>query len=284
MSVRSRLVNASSSPVAHDLLVRGVRIRYTESGSGPLLILLHGYLVSGRDWSRVLPALSEKFRCVVPDLPGFGESEKPADFNYTREGFAETVLDLMAGLDAPRANICGHSMGGSVAMTLAADHPDRVGKLAVINSVSYPFKPPFTAKLVGMPAIGPFIFKTLYNKLIFKDYFKNSVFAPGFKMDEGDLDYFYRCFDRPEARESAYRAFGAATDLTSLVPKVTRVKASTLIIWGELDPMFPISLAQRLSRDILGSQLHTLPGCGHAPPVEQPERTASLLIDHFSGN
>lgn len=264
--------------------MRGVRLRYTEAGTGPLLILLHGYLVSGRDWLRVLPMLSEKFRCIVPDLPGFGESEKPADFNYTREGFAETILDLMAGLDAPRANICGHSMGGAIALTLAADHPDRVNMLAVINSVSYPFKPPLTAKLIGLPGIGPFLFKTLYNKLVFRDYFKNSVFAPGFKLDEGDLDYYYRCFNRPDAREAAYRALGAATDLTSLVPKVTRVRAPTLIVWGELDPMFPVSFAQRLSRDILGSQLHTLPGCGHAPPVEQPERTARLLIDHFSHN
>jgi pimeloyl-ACP methyl ester carboxylesterase len=277
-------VNASPSPVTHDLLVRGVRLRYTEAGTGPLLILLHGYLVSGRDWLRVLPMLSEKFRCIVPDLPGFGESEKPADFNYTREGFAETILDLMAGLDAPRANICGHSMGGAIALTLAADHPDRVNRLAVINSVSYPFKPPLTAKLIGLPGIGPFLFKTLYNKLVFRDYFKNSVFAPGFKLDEGDLDYYYRCFNRPDAREAAYRALGAATDLTSLVPKVIRVRAPTLIVWGELDPMFPVSFAQRLSRDILGSQLHTLPGCGHAPPVEQPERTARLLIDHFSHN
>jgi pimeloyl-ACP methyl ester carboxylesterase len=276
-------VTSSESLAHHDLLVRGVRIRYSEIGSGPLLILVHGYLVSGREWHRIVPALSKKFRLIVPDLPGFGESEKPPEYNYSREGFADTLLDLMAGIDAPRAHICGHSMGGAIAMTLAADHPDRVDRLAVINSVSYPFKPPFTARLVQTPGIGPFIFKTVYNKLIFRDYFKNSVYAPGFKMDEADLDYFYRCFDRPEAREAAYRAFTAATDLTSLVPKVTRVKAPTLILWGELDPMFPVSLAQRLSRDILGSQLHTLPGCGHAPAEEQPERTASLLLEHFSG-
>jgi pimeloyl-ACP methyl ester carboxylesterase len=275
-------VTESVTPTPHDLLIRGVRLRYTEVGSGPLLILVHGYLVSGRCWSRVLPALSEKFRCVMPDLPGFGESEKPGDFNYTREGFAEILLDLMAGLDAPRANVCGHSMGGAVAMTLAAEHPERVEKLAVINSVSYPFTPPFSARLVGVPGLGPFIFKTLYNKMIFRDYFKKSVYAPGFKMDEEDLEYFYRCFDRPEAREAAYRAFPAATDLTSFVPKVTRVRAPTLIVWGELDPMFPVALAQRLSRDILGSTLHTLPGCGHAPPEEQPAQTAALLIDHFA--
>jgi pimeloyl-ACP methyl ester carboxylesterase len=276
-------VNTSTGVTTHDLLVRGVRIRYAERGQGPLLILVHGFLVSGRAFSRVLPALSERFRCIVPDLPGFGESEKPADYDYTREGFADTLLDLMAGLDAPRAHLCGHSMGGAIAMTLAAAHPERVDRLAVINSVSYPFKPPFTGRLVQTPGIGPFVFKTVYNKLIFRDYFKKSVYAPGFKIDEADLDYFYRCFNRPEAREAAYRALGAATDLTSLVPKLTRVKAPTLILWGELDPMFPVALAQRLSRDILGSELHTLPGCGHAPCEEQPERTAELLIAHFAG-
>lgn len=219
---------------------------------------------------------------IIPDLPGFGESEKPADFDYTREGFAETILDLLAGLDAPRAHVCGHSMGGAIALTLAADHPERVDRLAVINSVSYPFKPPFTGRLVQLPGIGPFVFKKLYTRPVFKDYFRKSVYAPGFVMDEEAFEYFYRCFDRPDARDAAYRALPAATDLSSLTPKVTRVRAPTLIVWGELDPMFPVSFAQRLHRDILGSELHTLPGCGHAPPEEQPARTAELLIEHFS--
>ncbi len=249
--------------------------------TAPLLVLIHGYLVGGRCWSYIAPKLSEHFRVVMPDLPGFGESEKAVDYPYTREAYAETILDLLAGLDAPRAHICGHSMGGAIALTLAADHADRVNKLAVINSVSYPFKPPFAGRLAAMPWIGEFMIKRLYKKAVLRDYFTKSVYAPGFKMDEEMFSYFYQCFDRPEARESAFRAFPAATDLSSLTPKVTRVKAPTLILWGELDPMFPVSFAQRLARDILGSELHTLPGCGHAPPEEQPEKTAALLLEHF---
>jgi pimeloyl-ACP methyl ester carboxylesterase len=270
-------------PGSHDLIVRGVRVRYTELGakSSPLLLLIHGYLVSGRCWSLVAPKLAEHFRVVMPDLPGFGESEKPIDYNYTREGFAETILDLLAGLDAPRAHICGHSMGGAIALTLAADHAERVNKLAVINSVSYPFKLPLAGRLAAIPGLGEFMIKRLYKKAVLRDYFKKSVYAPGFKMDEEMFSYFYSCFDRPESRESAFRSFAASTDLSSLTPKVTRVKAPTMILWGEMDPMFPVSLAQRLSRDIIGSQLHTLPGCGHAPPEEQPEKTAALLLEHF---
>src|SRR5688572_18304952 len=115
-------------------MLRGLRVRYAEAGSGPPLVLVHGFLVSHREWLPILPFLTKRFRCILPDLPGFGGSEKrsPNDYPYTRESFAETVADVMSALEVPRAHVCGHSMGGSVAITLAADRPEMVDKLVLI--------------------------------------------------------------------------------------------------------------------------------------------------------
>ena len=109
-------MTATTELTPHDLLIRGVRVRYFEAGSGPPLVLIHGFLVNHKEWALVIPGLAKHFRVIAPDLPGFGESERPAEFRYEREGYAEVVRDLIAGLDIPRAHIAGHSMGGAIAL------------------------------------------------------------------------------------------------------------------------------------------------------------------------
>lgn len=268
-------------PTPHDLLIRGVRVRYFEAGHGPPVVLVHGFLVNSREWALITPGLARHFRVIAPDLPGFGESERPVNYPYTREGYAETVCDLLAGLEISRAHVVGHSMGGAIALVLAADHPERVDKLAVINTVSYPFELPLKGRLPLLPIVGPLVFKYLYNRPLFHDYFKRNVFAPGFKYDRATVDAYYRAFDPPDAREAAYRVLQSMTDLSSLGPKIAKVRAPTLIVWGELDPMFPVSFGARLAREIPNARLETLPGCGHAPPEEMPERTVDILSRHF---
>jgi pimeloyl-ACP methyl ester carboxylesterase len=276
-------VSDTTSPKPHDLLIRGVRVRYFEMGDGPPVLLIHGFLVNSKEWSLVMPGLAKHFRVIAPDLPGFGESERPYEFRYEREGYAETVRDLLAGLDIPRAHVAGHSMGGAVAIVLAADHPECVDRLALINTVSYPFDVPLKGRLPLLPVVGPLLFKHLYTRALFHDYFKSNVFAPGFKYDKAAVDAYYRAFDPPDARDAAYRVLHSTVDLASLGPKIPKVRAPTLVLWGELDPMFPVSFGQRLGREIPNARVETLAGCGHAPPEEMPERTVEILTRHFLG-
>jgi pimeloyl-ACP methyl ester carboxylesterase len=116
---------------------------------------------------------------------------------------------------------------------------------------------------------------------VFHSYFRNSVFAPGFAYDRKAVDAYYDAFKTADAREAAYRVLPNTTDLTSLVPKIGRVRAPTLVVWGESDPMFPVALGMRLARDLQHARLETIPGVGHAPPEESPARTAELLLRHF---
>ena len=100
-------------------------------GNGPPVVLLHGLFVDHRIWDGVTAALAEEFRVVAPDLPGFGESEKPGPsrFDYGVDAFAEAIADLYAGLEIGRAALVGHGLGAAIALTVAARHPELVSHL-----------------------------------------------------------------------------------------------------------------------------------------------------------
>lgn len=273
-----------SPSTTHTLRIRDLQIHVTELGSGPPLLLVHGFLVHHGEWLPVLPELATRFRCIAPDLPGCGLSDKlaPGRFPYTRESFAETLVGVLDALGVDQAHVAGHSMGGSVALTLAADHAERVARLAVIDTACYPFPVPLKGRLPLVPGLGSFIFKRLYGRALFFDYFKNEVWSGRPGMDQERVQDFYDAFTPAEAREAAFATLRNTVDLSTLVPKIPRVQADTLVLWGSEDRIFPASLAHRLVRELPRARLSILEGCGHAPNEQRPEETAAQLLEHFT--
>lgn len=268
-----------------DVLLRGMRVHYKEVGEGPPLVLIHGFLVSHREWVPVLPHLAPHFRCVIPDLPGFGASEKrdPTQYPYTRDSFAETVADLMSALDITKAHVAGHSMGGGIALTLTADRPELVNKLCVVDSMCYPFDLSLKAKLPFVPGIGALIFKKFYGRSLFHDYFKNDVWSGHPGIDMGAVNAYYDDFNPPDARDAAFAALQITQELASLGPKIGRIKKNTLVVWGDDDRVIPLGLGQRLAREIPGARLRVVEKSGHAPNEEHPAEVASMMLEHFQG-
>jgi pimeloyl-ACP methyl ester carboxylesterase len=269
-----------------DVLLRGLRVRYAEAGEGPPLLLVHGFLVSHKEWLPLLPLLARRFRCIAPDLPGAGASEKrgPDGFPYTREAFAETLVALLSALGIGRAHVCGHSMGGGVAIVLSADHADRVERLSLIDPDSYDFPMPWKGKVPLLPVVGPLVFKHLYQRPIFRDYFKNDVWSGHPGLDLARVDEYYEDFNALGAREAAYATFTRTVTRHGVIEsRIPRVKARTLIVWGTEDRIFPVSLAHRLVREMPDASLQLLPGIAHAPNEERPEEVAELLSAHHLG-
>ncbi len=116
-----------------------VTLSVHRAGKGAPLILLHGFPQNHSCWTKVAPALSERFDVIVPDLRGYGESEAPADDEahtaYSKRRMAADIVALMDALDLPRAGVLGHDRGGRVAYRLALDHPGRVSRLGVVEVV-----------------------------------------------------------------------------------------------------------------------------------------------------
>lgn len=266
-----------------DMNVHGLRVRYAEVGSGPPLVLIHGILVSHKEWLPVLPILAKKYRCIVLDLPGFGGSEKPPKgrYPYTREAFAETVADVLSALGVTKAHVCGHSMGGSVALAFAADRSELVDKLCVIDSACYPFDVPLKGRIPLLPVLGPLVFKKLYGRNLMRAYFRDEVWSGRPGLDVRRVDEYFDDFDPPDARDAAYEALKSTVDLASLGPKIARIRKPTLVIWGDDDRLFPITIAERLVRAIPGARLEVIANSGHAPNEQHPEATAKLLCDFF---
>ena len=104
-------------------------------GHGEPLLLIHGLAGSGADWAFQVAALEKRFRVIVPDLPGSGHSPPPRD-EYAIAGFATVLWSLLDHLGVSRANIIGFSLGGAVALEMAAQRPTRVPRLGLINSLA----------------------------------------------------------------------------------------------------------------------------------------------------
>jgi len=124
------------------------------------VILIHGLFVDHQSWDLVMPELAETFRVIAPDLPGFGASEKPppSRFPYGIEAFAEAIADLYAGLELGPAAVVGHALGGAVALTLAARHPELVSKLVLIDTLCYDSGTGRYGELALLPFVGGLIF------------------------------------------------------------------------------------------------------------------------------
>jgi pimeloyl-ACP methyl ester carboxylesterase len=265
--------------IARDVAARGARIRFVEAGSGPPLLLVHDYLASRVTWSDVLPRLAETFHVVVPDLPGFGESEKPSPsrYRYDFDGFSESLVDLVAALGLGRVSICGHAMGGAVALTLAASYAHVVHKLVLVNPLVYPpQRPDALSRIAGIPVLGPLVFKQLYGRALFRRRFLGGARSSATGTASGRVDRLFELFDAPAAREAAYATMCAMLDTRPLTASVPRVTAPTLVAWGRANLASPVEYGRRLARELGGARFEVF-DCGSSPAEECPDAFSSAV-------
>jgi pimeloyl-ACP methyl ester carboxylesterase len=229
---------------------------------------LHDYLSSHAAWDDVIEPLARHFHVIAPDLPGFGESEKPppSRYAYGFDAFSESVADLIAALRPGRVSLCGHAMGGSVALTLAANHGHLVDKLLLVNPLVYPVRPDAFTRLATVPLLGALAFKQLYGRAIFKSRFARR----STRLPAGRVDQLFDLFNVPAAREAAYATMLSMLDTRPLMASVPRVTAPSLVAWGRGDRANPVDHGRRLARELRGARFEVFE-CGHSPAEECPE-------------
>ncbi|HZS35190.1 MAG TPA: alpha/beta fold hydrolase [Polyangia bacterium] len=249
------------------------RIFVHRAGRGEPLVLIHGFFVSHWYFRHVLPRLAEKHDVIALDLPGFGESDRPAPdkFNYDLPSFAGVVAEVMDALSLPRADVLGHSMGGGVALTLAARDPDRVSRLALCCATVYPIAIPAEGKLLLQPVVGPFLWRHAFRKADIKRVMiRDQVRDPRFADDEF-VDYYWARLNRPGGREATYASMQAIAALADSNADPGRVTAPTLVLWADEDRIVPLAHGKRLQRAIAGAELRVVPASGHMPFLERPD-------------
>lgn len=260
------------------------RVFVHRSGEGPPLVLIHGYLVSHFYFKPVIAELGKHFEVIALDLYGHGESDRPAPdkFGYDLPALADLVAATLDALGLPKAHVWGHSMGGAVALSLAARHPGKIDRLLLEDAAFYPVPLPFIGKVVLMPVVGRLIFTNLYSRRDFAAFERTAYTDPSLFSEEA-IDYYWERFNRAGGRAALYATFKhTITALDDHSADPARIKAPTLIVWGEDDKIVPVAHGRRLATEIAGARLEVLK-CGHVPHEEGIESLLTVALPFLAG-
>lgn len=245
-----------------------IHVRDTGPRDAPALILLHGFGASLHTWDPWAESLQDRFRVIRFDLPGSGLSPPDSTGDYTDTRAMTLINGLMqqAGLDT--ASLIGNSVGGRIAWTFAARHPDRVEGLVLISPDGFA-SPGFE---YGNPPEVPAVMKMMRYAL--PRFMLRSNIAVGYAdpaaLTEAAVTRYHDLMLAPGARD-AMLARMEQTVLTDPVPSLERIAAPTLLVWGEQDDMIPFANAADYRRHIADVRLVSFPALGHLPHEEDPQ-------------
>jgi pimeloyl-ACP methyl ester carboxylesterase len=265
----------------------GVRLSTYVIGKGSPLVLLHGMGASKLSWVPLLSPLSEHHRLVAPDLPGHGDSDKPAA-DYSPRFYARVVRHFLDAMDVDQAIIVGNSMGGRIGVELALRSPNRVKALVLLCAAApglrwrylLSFTRVFPSEFAGIP----FPFRERWMERVLRGLFGR---PEDLAVDVVPLAAreFIRVHREPRARVAFLSSLRHVVT-ESKAPfwaALRRVKQPALVIVGDQDRLVPSRLGVRLAHSLPSSELLLLPGVGHIPQFEATEDTVAA-IDRFLGS
>lgn len=258
--------------------VDGLALAYLETGSGEPVLLLHGYPESHHAWRHQLEPLARTRRVIAPDWFGWGASEKRLDVPYDLEteiGRLEQVLDAF---ELPAADLIGHDYGGVLALGLATRKPERVRRLAVLNSRAHGSFP------------GGWWLMNLSMELMARTPLVCGLlarFAPLHRLHR--WMFSDACFDHERhlawlktlaGRRWLLRFYGAfrSSASASIRPRLGRIACPTALIWGTADPFVPVRIAEELRAGIPGATLTRIEGAKHFVMEERPDEVNQALL------
>ena len=253
--------------------INDVSLYYETEGEGPPLLLIAGLASDSQSWAPVRALLARRFTLIMPDNRGCGRTT-PQEAPITLKQMADDAAALLTHLNAPQAAVLGHSMGGMIAATMAAHHPDRVGKLIMAaSSAGAPAKTRLLMQdLARLRQAG--VAKEVFFRLMYQ-----FLFAPGFFEDEAAVDAAAALsanypYPQSDAAFAAQSQAAAGFDPSVLA----QIKAPTLLICGALDLMFSPDYAARTLAAIPKLSVHTLQGAAHSLHWDQPEAFCACVV------
>lgn len=254
--------------------VDGFEMPYLAGGEGPTLLLLHGFTANKDNFSRVAKHLTQDFRVIIPDLPGFGEASAPEEADYGLDAQVARVAGFMEAVGIEEAaHVGGNSMGGYIAASLALAHPDKVASLWLLAPAGLAGEQTSEMRReLAETGRNPLLVEQPENyDAVLEMVFHKPPFLPWFVRDT--------LAERTAARFERYtRIFGQIYDAPALNERVAEIQAPTLLVWGAEDRVLHPSGAEVWMDAHSDSQLQMLPRVGHLPMMEAPQKTADALL------
>ncbi len=267
----------------HTILVHDQRIAYLDVGTGPPVILIHGFGGSMWQWEHQQHTLSQHFRVLTLDLPGAGLSDKP-EIDYRPDQMLDYFVGFMDAVKIPQATLVGNSMGAGLAIGMALAHPTRVAKLVLIDGLPQHVMEKLTSPSIknaletNAPAwlvsFGNMLFGGLMIESVLREIVHDQALITPAVLERSDRNRQRPGLIKPimTVRENLpLWESGFAT-------RVGEITHPTLVIWGEEDRVFPIAVGEELHQTIKGSQFIRIPKAGHIPQWERPDLVNQELI------
>lgn len=247
----------------------GVQWVYLEGGQGPPLILVHGFGADKDCFVRLARWLTPHYRVIVPDLPGFGESSRLPDLDYSAQAQSDRLRQFLQALDIASPHLAGNSMGGQVALAYAAAYPAEIASLWLFDSGGVWHAPAGELEqLIREQGCNPLIAKT------------TEEFAYTYRFVMSRPPFIPRPMLNVLAQSQisnvalAQKIFEQIV-ADSLTQKITGLTTPALIVWGERDRVIPVTTGEILHSLMPRSQLIIMPDIGHMPMLERPVQCAT---------
>ena len=253
----------------------------------PPILFLHGLGDEADTWRGVIPLLSAGYRCLAPDLPGFGRSDKP-DRKYTIPFFVGTLLELLDSCSVSRAVIVGHSTGAIIAHEIALTHPERVDRLVLIGGSLVSKTTPINLGLLlfMIPGLGEWMYSRLrknpqaaYQTLaLYYDHLE--------ELPQADRDFLFQRVNERVWSDGQRKGFlSTLRNLAAWLPaqqkdlpkRLEGWKIPTDVIWGEMDRVNPVENARALVELIPSAHLVIVPQAGHNVQQEKGQVVAEVI-------
>ncbi|MCG8693698.1 MAG: alpha/beta hydrolase [Minwuiales bacterium] len=252
-------------------------------GDGPALVLAHGWPWSSFSWHRVIPALAKQYRVHWYDMPGYGRSDKRPEQRTSLDVQGQVFAEMLAhwGLERPR--VVAHDFGGATTLRAHLLHGCDYDRYILMNVVAMrPWGSEFfdhvgrhVEAFLGLP---PHI-----HKAVVEAYIRGALAGD---IDAGDFESLVTPWLTEEGRGSFYRQFAQADEryTAEIEPSFGQIRCPVKIVWGEDDPWIPLARGKALHGLIPQASFETLPGVGHLPQLEAPDRVLDLLGPFLAGD
>ena len=245
-------------------------------------LLIHGYGASTFTWRYWAPRLAARGRVVAVDLKGHGRAPKPDDGRYAPEHQTALVLRLIEEQDLRRITLVGHSLGGGVALLTALGLADegsrRLHRIVIVAGAAYDQRLPPFVRLADFPRFSTAAVRALGTRRVVRSVLEQIVHDRT-RVDEDQVRGYAEPLDSPGAIRALIETARQIrpADLDAIVARYGEVSVPALLMWGRGDRVVPLSVGERLARDLPNARLHVLERCGHLPAEEVPDESYAIL-------
>jgi haloacetate dehalogenase len=278
----------------HTATVNKIKMHFVEAGDGPAVFLLHGFPETWFAWRKQIPVLAQHYHLIVPDLRGYGDTEKPAT-GYDKRTMATDIYELMHHLGIDKIALIGHDRGARVGTRFAKDYRQAIDRLAVLDNI--PTRVIFeTLNAERAKRQWFFLFNQIpdlpealiadHVEIWLRHFYRTWSYNPEMMSDE-EVAVYVKAYSQPGALRGAFDDYRAGPEdvAQDKADADQLIDCPTLALWGANSEVVPglfnvMEIWHGMAHNVQGVEI---PQCGHLPPEEQPEAVSNALLNFLKG-